>query len=79
MNQELLELFRYKSGLQVILQANKVMHLAAIAYNIKKYLNYTQKRVKSGAARLALIELIKRSLQYFLGTSEKHKKYAFQY
>jgi len=32
-----------------IQQANKVMHLSAIAYNLKKYLKFTQKRVKSGA------------------------------
>ena len=36
-------------GLQ---QANKVMHLSAIAYNLKKYLKFTQKRVKSGAKAL---------------------------
>jgi len=29
-------------------QANKVMHMAAIAYNIKKYLKFTQKLAKSG-------------------------------
>ena len=29
-------------------QANKVMHLSAIAYNLKKYLKFTHKRVKSG-------------------------------
>ena len=32
-------------GLQ---QANKVMHLSAIAYNLKKYLKFTHKKVKSG-------------------------------
>lgn len=31
-----------------IKQANKVMHLSAIAYNLKKYLKFTQKHVKSG-------------------------------
>ncbi len=35
-------------------QANKVMHLAAIAYNLKKYLKFVKKRAKSGAGRLAL-------------------------
>lgn len=35
-------------------QANKVMHLAAVAYNIKKYLKFTQKPAKSGARTLAL-------------------------
>jgi len=32
-----------------IRQANKCMHLAAIAYNLKKYLKFKTKRVKSGA------------------------------
>jgi len=32
-----------------IKQANKVMHLSAIAYNLKKYLKFTQKRIKSKA------------------------------
>ena len=35
-----------------IRQANKVMHLSAIAYNLKKYLKFDNKRVKSGAASL---------------------------
>jgi transposase len=36
-----------------IKQANKVMHLAAIAYNLKKYLKFTQKLAKSEAKALA--------------------------
>jgi hypothetical protein len=39
-------------GLQ---QANKVMHFSAIAYNLKKYLKFTQKRVKSGAKALRFL------------------------
>jgi thioester reductase-like protein len=35
-----------------IKQANKVMHMAAIAYNLKKYLKFTQKRVVSAAKAL---------------------------
>ena len=35
-------------------QANKVMHLAAIAYNLKKYLKFTQKRAKSGAGMVTM-------------------------
>lgn len=35
-------------------QANKVMHLAAMAYNLKKYLKFTQKLAKSGAKALAI-------------------------
>ena len=31
-----------------IKQANKVMHLSAMAYNLKKYLKFTHKKVKSG-------------------------------
>jgi len=33
-------------------QANKCMHLAAIAYNLKKYLKFTIKKVKAGANAL---------------------------
>jgi hypothetical protein len=32
-----------------IQQANKVMHLSAIAYNLKKYLKYISKTIKSDA------------------------------
>tara|TARA_B100000678_G_scaffold180836_1_gene151002 strand:+ start:281 stop:1858 length:1578 start_codon:yes stop_codon:yes gene_type:complete len=35
-------------------QANKCMQLSAIAYNLKKYLKFTQKRAKSGAGMLGL-------------------------
>ncbi len=43
-------------------QANKVMHLSAMAYNLKKYLKFTQKRMKGGAGMLALLFLVKNSL-----------------
>ena len=33
-------------------QANKVMHLSAIAYNLKKYLKFMSKTVKSDAGML---------------------------
>ena len=33
-------------------QANKVMHLSAIAYNLKKYLKFISKTVKSDAGML---------------------------
>lgn len=36
-----------------IKQANKVTHMAAIAYNIKKYLKFTQKTVNTNKQRLA--------------------------
>lgn len=32
-------------------QANKVMHLSAMAYNLKKYLKFTHKKVKSGVGK----------------------------
>ena len=35
-----------------IQQANKVMHLSAIAYNLKKYLKFMSKTVKSDAGML---------------------------
>ncbi|WP_235982918.1 IS1182 family transposase [Kordia aestuariivivens] len=38
-----------------IKQANKVMHLAAIAYNLKKYLKFVTKTAKSGVKPLALV------------------------
>ena len=42
-----------------IAQANKCMHLSAMAYNLKKYLKFTQKRLKSGAGMLDLIQTLK--------------------
>ncbi|MDT0648438.1 IS1182 family transposase [Zunongwangia sp. F260] len=46
-----------------IRQANKCMHLAAIAYNLKKYLKHTTKRVKSGAGQSVLLFPSKNLLQ----------------
>lgn len=40
-------------------QANKVMHLSAIAYNLKKYLKFDQKRIKSGAVNKITAVFIK--------------------
>ncbi len=39
-------------------QANKVMHLSAIAYNLKKYLKFEQKRINGMAGALALSEFV---------------------
>ena len=50
-------------------QANKCMHLSAMAYNFKKYLKFTQKRVKSGAGMLAFIEMLK-NVFYELNNSD---------
>ena len=38
-----------------IKQANKVMHLAAIAYNLKKYLKFIEKTAKSGVKSLGFL------------------------
>lgn len=46
-----------------IKQANKVMHLSAIAYNLKKYLKFTEKRLKSGAGVLYLLKFLKLTLE----------------
>ncbi|MDT0646509.1 transposase [Zunongwangia sp. F260] len=46
-----------------IRQANKCMHLAAIAYNLKKYLKHTAKRVKSRAGQSVLLFPPKNLLQ----------------
>ena len=50
-------------------QANKVMHLSAIAYNLKKYLKFVQKRAKSGAGMLAFYflreNLVQEHIQLF--------------
>lgn len=55
-------------------QANRVMHLSAIAYNLKKYLKFVQKRSKSGAVALALAILAKSILDYlFAGTVRRQK------
>nr|WP_255554264.1 transposase [Mesonia aestuariivivens] len=35
-------------------QANKCMQLSAIAYNLKKYLKFIEKRTKSGAGMLGM-------------------------
>ena len=40
-----------------IKQANKVMHLSAIAYNLKKYLKFERKRVKFGEGCSVLTQL----------------------
>ena len=55
-------------------QANKCMHLSAIAYNLKKYLKFEQKRVKSVAGQLALSTLLKSALVLLFGAPEKDLK-----
>ena len=50
-----------------IRQANKCMHMAAAAYNLKKYLKFEQKRAKSGAKARAFAVLLKTRLEDFKG------------
>jgi len=52
-----------KVNVKGLSQANKVMHMAAIAYNLKKYLKFTQKLAKSAAKDKALVEQLKTMLQ----------------
>ncbi|WP_421804268.1 IS1182 family transposase [Flagellimonas sp.] len=55
-------------------QANKCMHLSAIAYNLKKYLKFIEKRSKSGAGQLALSTLPKNAFMLLFGALEKDIK-----
>ncbi len=52
-------------------QANKCMLMAAMAYNLKKYLKFEQKHPKSGAGQLALTNMLKNALIFLLGSLEK--------
>ena len=45
-----------------IQQANKVMHMSAIAYNLKKYLKFTQKTVKIKVEEMKVSVLIQKCL-----------------
>ncbi len=60
-------------------QANKVMHLSAIAYNLKKYLKFQQGLSKSGAGVLALAALVKRTFRLLFGAYIKHRKLAYNF
>ncbi|HEA23078.1 MAG TPA: hypothetical protein ENH87_19485 [Pricia antarctica] len=60
-------------------QANKVMHLSAITYNIKKYLKFEQGRSKSGAGVLALAALAKRTFRLLFGAYIKHPKLVYNF
>ena len=42
-----------------IKQANKVMHVSAMAYNLKKYLKFIKKTIKSKAKTINTLFLIK--------------------
>ncbi|MCC4212300.1 transposase [Leeuwenhoekiella sp. Mr9] len=53
-------------------QANKCMQLAAIAYNIKKYLKFIEKRTKSGAGMLGLYFRVKTTVEQAFTSTLTH-------
>lgn len=57
-----------------IKQANKVMHLSAIAYNLKKYLKFIEKRSKSGARQLGISAFVENAFQYLFLAQMRHPK-----
>ena len=57
-----------------IQQANKVMHLSAIAYNLKKYLKFTSKVVKSDAK--SLVGVLTQSIDQLRGEISKYNLFA---
>ena len=60
-------------------QANKVMHLSAIAYNLKKYLKFENKHPKTGAGKLALPLFVKIMAHYVKSLSQAHLKFRFSF
>ena len=61
-----------------IKQANKVMHMAAIAYNIKKYLKFTKKIVQTNKQRLAYyFHQIKEAISLQINTFKQLEKLDF--
>ena len=58
-----------------IQQANKVMQLSAMAYNLKKYLKFVTKRAKSKAKALAFLFFNKRTLSNLLELDVSHFKF----
>ena len=57
----------------------KAMHLAAIAYHLKKYVKFEQKRAKSGAGQLALMTVAKSVLQNLFQASMTHRNLDFRF
>jgi len=60
-------------------QANKVMHLSAVAYNLKKYLKFIEKRIKSEAGSQLYTFLIKTYLFKHINFHLSHLKMQFQH
>jgi hypothetical protein len=53
------------------------MHLSAIAYNLKKYLKFEQKRSKSGAGKLAFKVYVKSVVQDVFSAFVRLQKFNF--
>lgn len=60
-------------------QANKVMHLSAIAYNLKKYLKFEQKRSNSGLGKRAFKVFVKSVVHNLFLAFVRLQKFTFQY
>ena len=60
-------------------QANKVMHLSAIAYILKKYLKFVKKRSKSGAVMLASGAFAKSIPQNLFSAIRPRRKIVFRF
>jgi hypothetical protein len=60
-------------------QANKVMYLSDIAYNLKKHLKFEKNRSKSGAGQLAFEVFVKSVVQDLYLALLRHLKLTFQY
>ncbi len=56
-------------------QANKCMHLSAIAYNLKKYLNFNGKRAKSGAGARSFRKMAEKVLYKLLFSVQDRPKF----
>ena len=57
-----------------IKQANKVIHVSAMAYNLKKYLKFTKKTIKSKAKAINTLFLIKSMFIGFIYNFLGHSK-----
>jgi len=62
-----------------IAQANKCMQMAAIAYNLKKYLKFIGKYTESGAGHLAIEVFLKNVVQDLLPVFSRFPKLPCQY
>ncbi|MRX64765.1 transposase [Maribacter luteus] len=60
-------------------QANKVKHLSPIAYNLKKYLKFEQKRSNSGLGKLSFKAFVESVVQNLFLVFLGHRKFTVQY